>query len=520
MEHSVRRVALSVLLEQLPAAAYTCDRDGLITYFNPQAAELWGRAPKLNDPADRFCGSFRMYHADGALMPHDDCWMARALRHGREYHGHEIVIERPDGERFTALAHANPIIDDSGATIGAVNLLVDISDRKRGEIALQDANRFKDEFLATLSHELRNPLAPLHHSLELLRIAKPGSPDATFAIEVAERQLHQLTRIIDDLLDVSRVAHNKLQLRRRRVQVADVVRSSVDTVRPLLDQNRQQFTQSLPVVPITLEADPVRLAQAISNLLNNAAKYTDPGGRISLRVEKGDTHAVITVSDSGIGIPPGMLSRIFEMFTQLGRPAEKTSGGLGIGLALARRIVELHDGTLTAASPGLHQGSEFTIRLPLAPACTGVSAPQSLTEFDAPSKLSLKVLVVDDNRDVTETLGMLLEMTGSAVRCAFDGEEALELAETFRPDVVLLDIGLPKLSGWAVAERLRREPWAKDVVLIAISGRGAPSDVQKSKDVGFSRHLVKPVAAASVLELLTSLQETKARARAGFAPQP
>jgi CheY-like chemotaxis protein len=275
-----------------------------------------------------------------------------------------------------------------------------------------------------------------------------------------------------------------------------------------MERNGQQFTQTIRDRPLYLEADPMRLAQAVSNVLNNAAKYTPPGGSVSLVVEKQGDGIAITVADTGIGIAPEMLSCIFDMFTQIGKSVERSNGGLGIGLALTRRIVELHGGTITAASEGSNRGSCFTIRVPLAAESAHADGTGAMAE--ASSRPPMRVLLVDDNRDVTETLGALLEMTGNAVQCAFDGEQALDLAESFKPDVVLLDIGLPKVGGWEVAERLRRRPWAKDVVLVAISGRSSPADIERSNAAGFSRHLVKPVTASAVLEVLSSLPKTAA----------
>jgi PAS domain S-box-containing protein len=494
------------LLEKLPAGAYTCDSDGLITYFNQHATKLWGRSPKLNDPVDRFCGSFKLFSTEGHPIAHNECWMAKALTTDREYNGHEIVIERPDGQRLTALAHANPIRDNRGRLLGAVNVLVDISDRKRVEDILKNADRSKNEFLATLAHELRNPLAPIRSAAEILHARTPDVPEAQWALEVIDRQVTQMTRLIDDLLDIGRIASNKLELRMERVELGDVLQGAIETSRPLLDSSGHDFEATLPSEPIHLEADATRLAQVVSNLLNNAAKYTERGGRIRLAAERRGTEAVIRVSDSGIGIPSEMISRIFEMFTQADRSVDRSQGGLGVGLTLARRLVELHGGTIEARSEGSGMGSEFVVRLP------AIARP--ITETPRGGKRSnvldfsssLRVLVVDDNEDSAAGLGILLEMTGNEVRTAHDGIEALGAAESFRPHVVLLDIGLPKMDGYDVARTIRRQPWGERTVLIAVTGWGEASDRLRSGEAGFDHHLVKPVDIGGLMRLLSTLE--------------
>jgi len=259
------------LLEKLPAGAYTCDPDGLITYFNQHAVQLWGRTPKLNDPVDRFCGSFKLYANDGSPIPHDECWMALALKNCLEYNGHEIIIERPDGYRLTVLAHANPIHSETGQLLGAVNVLVDISDRKMAEEALKRADRSKNEFLATLAHELRNPLAPIRAAVKILQLKSKPTPESQSALKVIERQTKQMTRLIDDLLDIARITSNKLELRCEPIELSEVLNAAVETSRPLIEQRGHKLIVKTPAEPIRIDGDLVRLAQVISNLLNNAA---------------------------------------------------------------------------------------------------------------------------------------------------------------------------------------------------------------------------------------------------------
>src|SRR5215467_7878480 len=384
------------LLEALPAGAYACDPDGLITYFNAHALELWGRAPRLNDPADRFCGSFKLFATDGTAIPHDDCWMARALRTEREFNGHEIVIERPDGERRTVLAHANPIRDAAGNVLGAVNVLVDITDRRHADDAARTADLSKTEFLAILAHELRNPLAPIRNAVQILNREGALAAESQWALSAIERQVRQMARLIDDLVDVARITSNRLELRKERVELGAVLRSAVETSGALLKAGGQEFALVLPDTPIRLDADPIRLAQAVTNLLNNAAKYTERGGHIWLIAERAGANAVITVRDTGVGIPSAVLPHVFEMFTQGEQARVRTLGGLGIGLTLVKRLVEMHGGTVGAESDGQDLGSTFTIRLPVVAEVSPDAQPQSegSGRINPPS---LRMLIVDDN---------------------------------------------------------------------------------------------------------------------------
>lgn len=525
--HQARETALSRLgemefrrlLEKLPAGAYTCDPDGLITYFNQHAVDLWGRAPKLNDPCDRFCGSFKLYAVDGTPLRHDQCWMALALRNRKEYNSQEIVVERPDGRRMTVLAHANPICDDSGVLRGCVNVLVDISDRKRDEVALREADRSKDEFLATLAHELRNPLAPVRNAVQILRGQTASSAEGQWAVDLIERQMQQMTRLIDDLLDVSRITRNRIELRRERVDLIKALEVAVETSRPIIDLAGHELTLDLVPQPLYVEADVTRLAQAIANLLNNAAKYTEHRGHISLLAERQGSDAVITVRDDGIGISPEMLPRIFDMFTQVDRSIARSQGGLGIGLTLVKRLIDLHGGTISARSAGPGKGSEFIVRLPLLIEAA-TNDPPTLNLGRSSRKASpLRVAIVDDNRDAANSLALVLKMSGHDVRTAYDGEDGVMLATDFRPDVVLLDIGMPRLNGYEAAQAIRRKDWGGGVTLIALTGWGQESDKQRSSEAGFDHHLVKPVDPDALLDLLASVHPAPVAAAAeGSSP--
>ena len=681
------------LLEKLPVGAYTCDADGLITYFNPSALELWGRAPKLNDPEDRFCGSFKLFSMNGTPIAHRDCSTAQALRNNRPCNGHEILIERPDGERVAALAHANPIHDEFGRLLGAVNVLVDISDRKRAEddlrrtkderdaqladlnrlhemsirlsttlelrpilegvlqtataiegaamgllslcdeddrvlkvgaslgfsadvlkliervpagggacgtayqrrrriivedvesdplfesyrdaarragfravhstplmtrtgqivgvlsthfhmprrptereiylldlcarqavdfienarlyAQLQESDRRKDEFLATLAHELRNPLAPIQNAVQILRADDPLGSMHQWAKDVIDRQVRQMSRLVDDLLDLSRINVGKLELRSARIELRDVLDAAVEITRPLFEARGQQFQASMPAESIYLDGDLTRLAQVVSNLLNNSAKYTEHGGQVHLSAERQGSDAVITARDNGAGIPAEMLPRIFDMFTQVDRSLERSQGGLGVGLTLVKRLVEMHGGSITAQSDGRNRGSEFTVRLPVA---LGVcrAAENRLPQPATPAS-TLRILVVDDNRDSAASLAMLLRVMGNDIRIAHDGLEALAQTKEFRPDVVLLDIGLPRINGYEAAQRIRQLPGGNRVVLIATTGWGQESDRRRSKDAGFDHHLVKPIDSGALAQLLATLKPALHDQRLGTA---
>jgi PAS domain S-box-containing protein len=792
------------LIEVLPAGAYTCDAQGLITYYNRHALALWGRAPKLHDPVDRFCGSFRLFGVDGTPIPHDACWMALALRDRREYLGHEIVIERPDGNRVTALAYASPYLDEAGCLSGAVNVLVDVSDRARafeaqarlaaivdssddaiigktldglitswnagaerlfghtaeeaigqpimliippertdeersiidrlrrgeridhyetvrvtksgrrieisltsspirdatgrvigaskvarditsrkeseralvelkdelasqlndlkrlqelsvmlstaremqpildgtlraaaaiegGEMGLlslcraetdqvevgaslgiertlaealkaipvgtggpvsgskphgrvvvedteldpaflgfrelarearfravhdtplvtrggtalgtlsiyfrhphrpseremnlidlcarqaadsientrligelREADRRKEEFLAILAHELRNPLAPIRNALELQR-RDPQNPDTiSRARALMERQVEHIVRLVDDLMDVSRISRNKLVLRKEEAELSAIVQSAVESIRPQLKGHT--LTTQLPHPPVYLDADRTRLVQVFANLLNNAVKYSPQGGPISLSAERKGQEVVITVSDAGIGIEADMLTRVFEMFRQVEHALEFTQGGLGIGLSLVRGIVHLHGGSIEARSEGLGKGSQFTVRMPVLLGWKPESVSISSHQEDRPTVGGCRILVVEDNVDSATSLGMMLEMMGNEVRLAHDGLVALHTAAKFRPHLVLTDIGLPRLNGYDVARAIRKEPWGRSMFLCAITGWGQEEDKRRAAEAGFNLHIVKPVIPGELDTLIRGLR--------------
>jgi signal transduction histidine kinase len=399
----------------------------------------------------------------------------------------------------------SPLRDADGTVNRVVALCDDVTEQRRLMNELREADRRKDEFLATLAHELRNPLAPLRTSVQLLRRKAPLSPEPQRAIEVIDRQVQQLVRLVDDLLDVSRITLDKLELRKERVTLAMIVQAAIEASQPLIEQYEHELTVTLPLEPVDLDADLARLAQVFLNLLNNAAKYTERGGRIRLAAEREGGDVVVRVQDSGVGIAADMLPRVFEMFLQVDRPLERSQGGLGIGLTLVKRLLQMHGGSIEARSAGPGKGSEFVVRLPVAPEpLRGAIAADGEREPAAPTSRH-RILVVDDNRDAAETLAELLGLTGNDLRTAHDGVEAVEVASGFRPDVVLLDIGLPRMDGYEVAQKIREQPWGRDMVLVAVTGWGQEEDRRRSREAGFDHHLIKPVEPDALLKLLASL---------------
>lgn len=498
------------LFDLSPVAVYSCDSEGVIQQFNRRAAELWGRTPAIGDTDERFCGSFKMFRPDGSFMPHDQCPMALVLT--GEITGvcdAEVLIDRPDGSRINVIVNIRPLKNQRGEVSGAINCFYDITERSRLERKLQeqsealaDLHRRKDEFLAMLGHELRNPLAPILNSVHLLRLNKKEDELQQQARTVIERQVGQLTRLVDDLLEVSRITTGRVRLRQDRIVVSGIVERAVETAFPLIEQRRHELTVSLPPQPIFLYADAARLEQVVVNLLTNAAKYTNDGGHIWLTVEQRGNECVMRVRDTGVGISPEVLPRIFELFTQAEQSLDRSQGGLGIGLALVNRLVEMHRGRVEVAS-SLGRGSEFIVTLPVS--LTPVAQPPTPHDEGKKPTGSLRILVVDDNRDTADSLATLLKMFGHGVKTAHTGPLALEAVFDYLPDVVLLDIGLPGLNGYEVAKQIRERFCAKDIVLVAMTGYGQETDRQNSMERGFDYHLVKPADFVRVQEILATV---------------
>ncbi len=490
---------LRMLADNIAQFAWTADATGSIYWYNRrwydytgttlETMQGWGwRAVHHPDHVDRVVERIRGSFDSGE--PWEDTFPLRGK----------------DGGYRWFLSRALPIRNDEGVLLRWFGTNTDITEQRdtaeelRGVAAeLSEADRRKDDFLATLAHELRNPLAPISSSLEILRLAKDNEVVRERARLVMERQVRQLVRLVDDLLDVSRINSDKLDLRRQRMLLSAAVNSAVETSRPLLDAAGLQLSVMLPDEPIELDADLTRLAQVFSNLLNNAAKFTDRGGSVTLTAAREQAEAVVTVKDNGIGIAPGHLGRIFDMFSQVGSSMERSHGGLGIGLSLVRRLVELHGGRVEARSKGSGRGSEFIVRLPVMPAAAEPAA--AVAKAATAGAHGLRILVVDDNLDAAVALSALLEMMGNETRMVHDGLAAVAAAADWRPDVVLLDIGLPGLNGYEAARRIREHAAGARMVLCALTGWGQDGDRLKSRDAGFDHHLVKPVD-PTVLERL------------------
>ena len=428
-----------------------------------------------------------------------------ALRERLPFHACARV-KRHDGRWRWLESRGNAIIDSAGRMTGYIGSSPDITHIVESQESLRDADRRKDEFLATLAHELRNPLAPIRNNIDILRLSGDSSPAAERIYKTMEQQIIHMVRLVDDLLEVSRITRGTIELRKEPVEFAAVVRSAVETSKPLIEEARHRLTISIPPEPLTLDADSVRLAQVFANLLNNAAKYTDPGGEIWLTAWREGNNVAVSVRDTGIGIPAEMLPRIFDIFTQVDRSAPRAQAGLGIGLTLVRMLVEMHGGSVAAASEGVGKGSEFVVRLPLAVVSNSRPKPeQGLSKM----LFACRILVVDDNRPAADTLGMLLKLIGAEVHVVYDGPTALQVLESYKPTTVLLDLGMPGMSGYEVARRIRDLPELQGVMLIAVSGWGQEEDLQRSRSAGFDLHLTKPVHIEELQLVLTSQEKSR-----------
>ncbi|HZN02528.1 MAG TPA: ATP-binding protein, partial [Candidatus Polarisedimenticolia bacterium] len=498
MEESHDR--FEALFNAAPIGVYLVDADLRIIQVNPKALPMFGDIENLigsdfsevihvlwpKPYADEIVARFRHTLATGQPYFVPERVEERLDRRVQEYYEWQIHrIALPDGRH------------------GVVCYFSDISRHVMARQALAEADRRKNEFLAVLAHELRNPLAPLRSALQVMKLAQDDPATVKDSRLMMERQLTLLVRLIDDLMDMSRISRGKVELRRERIALSDAVRLAVETSRPEIEARGHEFVVELPSDRIGVDADVDRLAQVFSNLLNNAAKYTDPGGHITLSVQRHGAEAVVRVRDTGMGIPPEMLPKVFDIFTQVDRTIEAAQGGLGIGLSLVKGLVEMHGGTVEARSEGRGKGSEFVVQLPV----RSLEAEKQRSDWGgATTRIpSRRVLIVDDNRDAAVSLAAMLNFMGNETQTAHDGYEALDVAASFRPDLVMLDIGMPRLSGYDTARRIREQPWGRGMVLVALTGWGQEEDRRKSKDAGFDSHLVKPIEPGAMERLLAGL---------------
>jgi PAS domain S-box-containing protein len=486
---------LRIVTESMAAPVTHCGRDLKYKWASKPYADWINRSPE--EIVDRPIIDIIGKEAFERLRPRFEQVLS-----GQTVRYEEAVEFEGIGRRWINSVYT-PTLDTAGVPDGWVAVVIDVTEQKRNEEALKDADRRKDEFLATLAHELRNPLAPVRNAVELLRQAGDDPTVMEETNRIMERQISHMVRLIDDLMDISRVTSGKLQLRKEQVELAAAVQSALEEVRPLIEASGHEFTVRLPEEPVVLNADPTRLAQVFSNLLNNAAKYTENGGHIWLTAERRDGEVVVSVRDTGIGIDAAHLPRIFEMFSQAASALERSEGGLGIGLALVRGLVELHDGRIEACSNGPGMGSEFVVRLPVLESRIEASAERPADgQVKNQSGLKRRILVVDDNADSATSLALLLRRMGHEIETAYDGLEAVQAAAAFRPQVILLDIGLPKMNGYEAAKRIREQPWQEKVAIIALTGWAQEKDKQRAYDAGIDHHLTKPVEYATLEKLL------------------
>ncbi len=497
---------LASIVESSDDAIISKSLDGIIQTWNRGAERLFGYR------ADEAVGRHISLVIPPDRIGEEDEIVAQ-LKAGQRIDHFETERVRSDGTRIFVSLTISPLMDDQGRVTGASKIVRDITERKRieverGELAdnlrraaadLSETNRRKDEFLAMLAHELRNPLAPISNAVQVLRMGDAAGATVRDITALLERQVRLLSRLVDDLLDMSRITRGRIELRKEHIALAPVVDQAVEAARTSCEAMHHELTVSMPEEPLTLDADPARLVQVIGNLLNNACKFTDRGGRISLHVERDGEHAIIRVRDNGIGITTEQQGRVFDMFSQVDTSLERSRDGLGIGLTLVKTLAEQHGGSATVMSEGLGLGSEFVVRLPLV-------EPQSVTIPEEPADLRFagrhRILIVDDNEDSASSLALLLELYGHEAHTASDGIAGISLAERLLPDLLLLDIGLPGLNGYEVCRRIRAEPWGKELVIAALTGWGQEEDRHRSREAGFSAHMVKPVELPILLRLL------------------
>jgi PAS domain S-box-containing protein len=494
------------LAETIPSLVWTAAPDDTITYVNSHLREFYGSEM----PLDTLKSTELLIYPDD-IQRCAPLWAA-SLQEGKPYEV-EIRCIGADGTSRWYITRAVPQKDASGRVLAWFGISTDIHELKLVQERLREADSRKDEFLAMLAHELRNPLAPIRNCIYLLGALGGGDPSRVRVLEIMERQVNQMVRLVGDLLEVSRITRGKIELRKERIDLATVLKSAVETSQPLIDAAHHTLKVDMPPGLMFLDADPVRLGQVIANLLNNSAKYTEDGGRIWLSAKREGQEAVVSVRDTGLGISPQMLPRVFNVFTQATQTLSSSQGGLGIGLTLAKHLTQLHGGRIEGCSEGIGKGSEFIVRLPLAEECGPTSQrEQKESQSAVSSGLShQRILIVDDNRDAADSLAEVLQHLGAKTLVVYDGHAALQAVEAFPPSIVLLDLGMPGMDGYAVAARLRQDVNAREAILIAVSGWGQEEDQRRSHAAGIDYHLVKPVEAAALEALLLSLSDRARR---------
>jgi PAS domain S-box-containing protein len=493
-----QREWFEVTLNSIGDAVITTNVDGRVTSLNPVAEAMtgWSIAEARDQPLERV---FRIVNEDTRRLAENP--VAKALQLGKTIGlGNHTALISKDGTEVAIEDSAAPIRDRNGNVCGAVMVFHDVTKRRRAEQALRDIDRRKDEFLATLAHELRNPLAPIRQAARILRTETATEAQKRWCQDVIDRQVQQMALLIDDLLDIARVSRGTLELRIETTELGAVIEAAIETARPIIDVKRHKLSVEIPQQAVQFAADPLRVAQVLSNLLTNAAKYTDPEGQIRLRAFDDGEAITISLADSGIGIPTGEIESVFAMFSQVKASQDRSDGGLGIGLALARGLVELHGGTIQATSAGLGAGSEFVVRLPHRN-LGAVVLPEMATAAATPARHK-RILIADDNQDAADSLAVLLQMEGHDVTVVRDGREALTTINAVLPEIALLDIGMPELDGYEVARQVRQNTLGRAVTLIAVTGWGQDRDKARALGAGFNHHLTKPIEPTQLLDLI------------------
>jgi PAS domain S-box-containing protein len=483
--------------ESIDFGVWVCDATGRNVYQSESMLKLLGRSAEEH----RSAGWGDVLHPE-EREAFRAAW-AQCVKDGTPWDSEQRILGA-DGAWHPILVRGSPVRNERGQIVSWAGIALDIARLKHVETELRELDQRKNEFLATLAHELRNPLAPLRNGLEVMRLASSDAQTVEKARGMMERQLAQMVRLVDDLLDVSRVSRGRIELRRADVELGTVLRNALETCQPMMDERGHKLVANLPRERFIIHGDVTRLSQVFWNVLNNAAKYTACGGRVELTVTGGAGEVEVSVKDNGVGIPAHMLGQVFDIFTQLDRSLEKSQGGLGIGLSIARRLVQMHGGTIEARSAGHGKGSEFVIRLPArVEAAPAMAEPPARAA--APGAARKRILIADDNPDSAMTLSIMLEVMGNEVSVARDGDEAVAMAEALHPDAILLDIGMPKLNGYEACERIRARAWAAQTFIVALTGWGQEEDKARSRDAGFDRHLVKPVEPATLEKMIGEL---------------